>query len=262
MRHPPDLQSAMYYARAYERRAATFLPAPQQQRSAQPPVRPGLPVAPRPAANTTAGGRGAPALPASTPAAAGQPRFRRLSPAEQQERRRQGLCFNCDEPYVRGHVCQRLFYLETNDEVPAEVAAAAVFPEAQEAAAALSLGQDAAALAQTAPAVEPKVSLHALAGVRAENAMLLPVTVHGHRVVALLDSGSTTNFINADLMRRLQLVTTPHPTLRVLVANGDRVPCQGVARDVSLAIGTEEFSISCFGISLGEFDLILGVEFL
>ena len=31
---------------------------------------------------------------------------------------------------------------------------------------------------------------------------------------------------------------------------------------MSLAIGTEEFSISCFGISLGEFDLILGVEFL
>ena len=144
MRHPPDLQSAMYYARAYERRAAAFLLAPQQQRSARPPVRPGLPVAPRPAANTTAGGGGAPALPASTPAAAGQPRFRRLSPAEQQERRRQGLCFNCDEPYVRGHVCQRLFYLETDDflhdEVPAEVAAAAVFPEAKEAAAAHSLG--------------------------------------------------------------------------------------------------------------------------
>jgi hypothetical protein len=50
--------------------------------------------------------------------------------------------------------------------------------------------------------------------------------------------------------------------LRVLVANGDRVPCQGVARNVALAIGTEEFSIDCFGINLGEFDLILGVEFL
>jgi len=167
---------------------------------------------------------------------------------------------------VRGHVCQCLFYLETDDflddEVPMEVAAVAVFLEAQEAAAALPLGQDTTTLAQTTPAVEPKVSLHALAGVRVENAMLLPVTVHGHRVVALLDSGSTTNFINADLMHRFQRVTTPHPTLRVLVANGDRVPCQGVARDVSLAIGTEEFSISCFGISLGEFDLILGVEFL
>jgi hypothetical protein len=25
------------------------------------------------------------------------------------------LCFNCDEPYVRGHACKRLFYLEADD---------------------------------------------------------------------------------------------------------------------------------------------------
>jgi hypothetical protein len=29
-----------------------------------------------------------------------------------------------------------------------------------------------------------------------------------------------------------------------------------------MAIGTEEFSISCFGINLGGFDVILGVDFL
>jgi hypothetical protein len=70
-------------------------------------------------------GGSAPA-PATTPS-----RFRRLSSAEQQERRRKGLCFNCDEPYVRGHVCQRLFYLINDDYVedraPAEVATTAVF---------------------------------------------------------------------------------------------------------------------------------------
>jgi hypothetical protein len=49
--------------------------------------------------------------------------FRRLSPAEQQERRRQGLCFNCDEPCVHGHVCQRLFYLEGEDYLDDEPAA-------------------------------------------------------------------------------------------------------------------------------------------
>ncbi|XP_066311878.1 uncharacterized protein [Miscanthus floridulus] len=108
----------------------------------------------------------------------------------------------------------------------------------------------------------PTVSLYAIAGVHPKNAMLLPVTVRGHHLVALLDSGSTTNFINADLFSRLQLPFVPHPTLRVLVANGDRVPCHGVARDVALTIGAEEFSITCFGISLGEFDLILGFDFL
>ena len=51
----------------------------------------------------------------------------------QLERRRQGLFYNCDEPYVRGHVCQCLFYLEVadflDDDIPAEVAAVAAFSE-------------------------------------------------------------------------------------------------------------------------------------
>ncbi|KAK1626689.1 hypothetical protein QYE76_001004 [Lolium multiflorum] len=51
--------------------------------------------------------------------------------AEQLERRRQGLCFNCDEKYAPGHTCARLFYLETVDEadveaLTAELAAATV----------------------------------------------------------------------------------------------------------------------------------------
>jgi hypothetical protein len=41
--------------------------------------------------------------------------FCRLTPAEQQERHRQGLCFNCDEPFVCGHQCKRFFYLESGD---------------------------------------------------------------------------------------------------------------------------------------------------
>jgi hypothetical protein len=88
------------------------------------------------------------------------------------------------------------------------------------------------------------VSLHTLVGVRIDNAMVLHVTVKGQQLVALLDSGSTTNFINAELCARLQLATNPRPALWVLVANDDGVP------------------ISCFGITLGSFDLILSYDFL
>uniref|UniRef100_A0A453B8S2 Uncharacterized protein n=1 Tax=Aegilops tauschii subsp. strangulata TaxID=200361 RepID=A0A453B8S2_AEGTS len=57
--------------------------------------------------------------------------FRRLTSAELLERRRQGLCFNYDEPYTPGHVCPRLFYLEaadyiSEDAVTADLAAPAV----------------------------------------------------------------------------------------------------------------------------------------
>ena len=39
---------------------------------------------------------------------------KRLTQAEQEERRRLGLCYNCDEKFGRGHnwVCKRLFLLE------------------------------------------------------------------------------------------------------------------------------------------------------
>jgi len=54
---------------------------------------------------------------------AGRP-FRRLTPAEILERRRQGLCFNCDETYMPGHVCPRLFYLEAADYIEEDAVAA------------------------------------------------------------------------------------------------------------------------------------------
>jgi hypothetical protein len=106
------------------------------------------------------------------------------------------------------------------------------------------------------------VSLHALAGVRTPNAMLLPVSINGHRLVALVDSGSTTNFMSVGLMSRLQLPSTPHPTIKVQVANGDNIPYQGMARSVDLRVGTEQFSIDCIGLTLGTFNIILGFEFL
>lgn len=254
LREPRDLQMAVHLARAYKRRTAA-MPVAAAPRPAHSPQRPVLPPAPpRPALGALAASGALLALPA------GQPRvFRRLTPAEQQEHRRLELCYNCDEPYVRGHQCQRLFYLEVDN-----------YPENDmtvEVATAVAITADApGAVAAPEPATvvtKPSmVSLHAITGIRGENAMLLPVAIHGHRLTALLDFGSRHNFIDAALMHRILLSTILHPTVRVLVANGDSVPCEGVARDVALTIGTKEFSISCFGINLGGFDVILGVDFL
>jgi hypothetical protein len=65
-----------------------------------PPPRFALPVAPAEKA-----------APATVPVG-GQP-VKCLSRSEQEERRRLGLCFNCNEKYTRGHnrVCRRIFYI-------------------------------------------------------------------------------------------------------------------------------------------------------
>jgi hypothetical protein len=69
------------------------------------------------------------------------------------------------------------------------------------------------------------------------------------------------NFIHTDLMSRIGLATAG-AKLGVTVANGDRVPCGVVACNMAMHIGQEDFVISCFGIDLGGFDLILDVEYL
>ena len=111
----------MYYARAFERRAAAMQPTPAPRQGQPPPAR-------------APGAAQAGQAPAAANAAPAAPPFRRLTPAEQLERRRQGLCYNCDEPYVPGHVYQRLFYLESGDYIeedaaPAEYGGAAIPPE-------------------------------------------------------------------------------------------------------------------------------------
>ena len=63
-------------------------------------------------------------------------------------------------------------------------------------------------------------------------------------------------------MRRLALHSTGGEQLRVTVANGDRLPCQGIDRQVPITIGGEHFTITCVGIDLGCFDFILGIGFL
>jgi hypothetical protein len=92
--------------------------------------------------------------------------FRRLTPAEKMEHRRQGLCYNCDEPYVHGHVYQQLSYLELADYVVDDDATRDVATEDADQHVA---NPDATSTLTTTPTV----SLHAITRVRTEDAMLL-----------------------------------------------------------------------------------------
>jgi hypothetical protein len=98
---PQDLHRAMRLARAYERRntAPLALPAP-------PGRSPRCPVVGQVALPAPSGAQSSARRSASTSL---RP-FKYLTPTEMAERCKQGLCYNCNEPYVQGHKCARLFY--------------------------------------------------------------------------------------------------------------------------------------------------------
>jgi len=161
------------------------------------------------------------------------------------ERRRQGLCYNCDEPYVRGHKCPRLFYLEVTD-----------FDEAEDTEHNTD-GDDGEPQDQP-----PLISLHAIAGFTTNDTMKIRVRIGESELIALLDSGSTSNFISMEAAQNLGLYFHDSVGASVIVANGDRVVCRGLARDVATRIGSEFFTIECYAIPLDCFDMVLGISFL
>jgi hypothetical protein len=101
-----------------------------------------------------------------------------LTQAEQEERCRLGLCYNCDDKFTRGHnhVCKRLFLLEGFEEEDDGVAT--------------EITED------VRTEDTPVFSLQALAGVAFTDTMKLEVGLGSTSLVALLDSSSTHNFIS------------------------------------------------------------------
>jgi hypothetical protein len=100
----------------------------------------------------------------------------KLSQAEMEERRRLDLCYNCNEKFSREHnkVWPRLFLLDLDD------------------------GEDEDNCTEPDPQEAPLISLHAIAGVRSLTTMKVRMTMGSIVLYALLDSGSTHNFIAED----------------------------------------------------------------
>jgi hypothetical protein len=70
----------------------------------------------------------------------------------------------------------------------------------------------------------PLFSLHAVAGVAVGAPILLRVTLGAANLVALVDTGSTHNFIGDAAARHTGLPIHPRPRLTATVANGE-APC-------------------------------------
>lgn len=84
---------------------------------------------------------------------------------------------------------------------------------------------------------------------------------HANQVLVkiLIDSGSTHCFIDITLAHALQL---PMAKLMVTVANRGQLQCSAVSPEVRVQLGELVFSSDLFLISLGDFGVVLGVNWL
>jgi hypothetical protein len=149
---------------------------------------------------------------------------------------------NCNEKFGRGHnrVCQRLFL--------------STFAEADD--------EDGTADTLEQSADDPTISVLAISDVRTRATMQLEVSIGGTSFCVLLDSGSSHNFITEEAVARTNLVLLPHGSMRVMVANGDRVECSGVYSETVFVMKGERFVVDFHALQLAGYDVVLGMRWL
>ncbi|KAJ0048459.1 hypothetical protein Pint_15579 [Pistacia integerrima] len=80
----------------------------------------------------------------------------------------------------------------------------------------------------------PEISLHAMAGSEGPKTMRIWGGLMGQSVVALIDSGSTHNFISSQTAQRINFHPNSNGRLEVMAASGEKLSCPGKCSNVQL----------------------------
>jgi hypothetical protein len=181
----------------------------------------------------------------------------RFMPAKIAQRRKDNKCFHCDEFFTPEHKqhCKQLFVMEV-------------------------IQEDGDSEDHGLYSAELTISIAALTGIqpRTGRTMQVYVTVQGVALRVRLDFGSTHNFVDSEAAARVDIKFSSCVGFSVAVANGDRVASSGSCAGFSVAvtngdrvassgsctdlkinIAGEPFIIARYGLSLGSYEMILGV---
>jgi hypothetical protein len=112
--------------------------------------------------------------------------------------------------------------------------------------------------------VEPTISIHALIGIQPSmgRTMQVYITINDAKLWALLDSGSTHNFVDSEATEQAGIIFRAQAGLRVAVANNDHMASSGCCHDLKISIAGDDFVIDCYGLALGSYEMVLGVQWL
>nr|VVV77588.1 unnamed protein product [Nymphaea colorata] len=106
----------------------------------------------------------------------------------------------------------------------------------------------------------PDGACHMMTDPNQPDAMRVIGQIGSRSALVLLDSGAIHNFVGDHLAKELECTIEEHPALRVLVANGECLPCTHKCTDVELTLQKVPFKVDLLVVPLPSVDVILGVK--
>ncbi|KAM0053973.1 putative nucleotidyltransferase, Ribonuclease H [Helianthus debilis subsp. tardiflorus] len=161
-----------------------------------------------------------------------------------EEKRAKGECFWCSEKYSPTHNCKfkHLYNLEIHGDEEEDESMLTDDKKNEE--------------------TEAQISVYAMTGVTSFSTMRVVGTIGTRQIHILIDSGSTHNFVNANLASKIQCHTKEVPLMKVLVANGKEIDCHQLCPDFQWLMQGTWFKTDVLVLPLDNYDMVLGIQWL
>ena len=84
----------------------------------------------------------------------------------------------------------------------------------------------------------------------------------GQKIITLLDTGVTHNFIDTRLVERRGILTEKFEGIRVKVVDGFTLRCDKMISKLPMRLNNYEFKADFYVVNMGEIDMVLGMTWL
>ena len=108
----------------------------------------------------------------------------------------------------------------------------------------------------------PQISINALEGTSGFQTLRVTSKVEKSPLFIMIDSGSTHNFINTQVAKKLSCTLTPIRPLAVEAAIGGQMTCTHVCKNFLWKMQGVKFFTDVFVVELNNCDMVLGVQWL
>ena len=168
-----------------------------------------------------------------------------------EEKRAKGLCYNCDRKYTKGHKCaeKKLFYVDCEEEEEKEQE----MPKEEDILQEQTLDKE---------EMNPTISCNALVGITTPQTIKIEGNIKKKKVIVLIDSGSTHNFIHCKIAKELNCFLYLAPECQVMVASGGTINCSRKCHNIKISMGENVLNSPMLSIPMGGADVVLGVQWL
>ena len=180
---------------------------------------------------------------------------KKLTKEDVQERIKKGMCFKCGEKWNKDHRCRtgKVFMIIDSSDSDNDVISNEEATSDEGELRVAELGEN---------NCEAELSLNAMSGVSKPSTMRLMAWVGKFEVSMLVDSGSSHNFINANIVRKIGLRGATIEPFDVKVANGEKLKCEEVVHEVKMNMQGVMIAANLHVLSLVGVDVVLGNAWL